>query len=59
MSEQDWREVTDDLESLMIAETVRIETPYVRGLFVVENIEERTEGAVAITTYTFSMLTDG
>lgn len=58
MSEQDWREISD-LDGLLIAETVRIETPYMRGVFVVEDIEERVEGGSVVTTYTFRGVTDG
>ena len=48
----------DDIpDDLKIAETIRIESPYVSGEFVVEDIEEeeRPDGTV-VTSYTLNML---
>lgn len=62
MTGDDWRKVGEDWmaaipDDLKIAETIRIESPYVSGEFVVEDIEEeeRPDGTV-VTSYTLNML---
>lgn len=48
--------ILERLENLRVAEEVWIETPSMRGVFVVESIDEETIGDETVTRYRFTPL---